>query len=253
MTILAIDTATAAVSVAVHGGPSEGGVLARRSGEPSPKHAELLAPLVAEALAEAGRTPRDLTAIAVGVGPGPFTGLRVGLVTARMMGHALGVAVHGVCSLDVLAAGAVRLGLTGEFLVATDARRREVYWGRYVADPAANATAAPDGTTPPGGTPRTPAWRRLEGPHVGAPADVKSAGLPVAGRGAVLHPDALLEAGEVAREPLDPDAADLAEIVALACATPEASGVLLPPDPLYLRRPDARVPGARKRVLPPSP
>jgi tRNA threonylcarbamoyladenosine biosynthesis protein TsaB len=85
---------------------------------------------------------------------------------------------------------------------------------------------------------------------VGAPADVKSAGLPVAGRGALLYPGALLESGEAARPPLDPAAADLAAIVAAALRTPEASGVLLPPEPLYLRRPDAREPGARKRVLP---
>jgi tRNA threonylcarbamoyladenosine biosynthesis protein TsaB len=241
MIILAIDTASAAVSVAVHDGDA---VLAERSTPPQPRHAELLAPLVADVLAEVGRTPRDVTTIGVGVGPGPFTGLRVGLVTARVMGHALGVDVHGVCSLDVVAAGAARLGLTGEFVVATDARRREVYWGRYVADLAAARNGAHlDGAA-------TPAWRRLEGPHVGAPADVKSAGLPVAGRGGVLYPDGLLEAGDVAREPLDPSAGDLATIVAAALRTPEASGVLLPPDPLYLRRPDAREPGARKRVLP---
>jgi tRNA threonylcarbamoyl adenosine modification protein YeaZ len=241
MIILAIDTATAAVSVAVHDGDA---VLAERSTPPQPRHAELLAPLVADVLAEVGRTPRDITTIGVGVGPGPFTGLRVGLVTARVMGHALGVDVHGVCSLDVVAAGAARLGLTGEFVVATDARRREVYWGRYVADHAATGNGARlDGAA-------TPGWRRLEGPHVGAPADVKSAGLPVAGRGAVLYPDGLLEAGDLAREPLDPSAGDLAAIVATALRTPEASGVLLPPDPLYLRRPDAREPGARKRVLP---
>jgi tRNA threonylcarbamoyladenosine biosynthesis protein TsaB len=219
----------------VHDGDA---VLAERTTAPEPRHAELLAPLVAEVLSAVGRTPRDLTAIAVGVGPGPFTGLRVGLVTARVMGHALGIDVHGVCSLDVVAAGAARLGLSGEFVVATDARRREVYWGRYVADQPGRGGAV------------TPAWRRLEGPHVGAPADVKSAGLPVSGRGAVLYPDALLESGDAAREPLDPSAGDLAGIVATALRMPEASGVLLPPDPLYLRRPDARAPGVRKRVLP---
>jgi tRNA threonylcarbamoyladenosine biosynthesis protein TsaB len=242
MIILAIDTATAAVSVAVHDG---GTVLAERSTPPSPRHAELLAPAIGDALAEVGLTPADLTAIAVGVGPGPFTGLRVGLVTARVMGHALGVDVHGVCSLDVVAAGAARLGLAGEFVVATDARRREVYWGRYVAA-SGDGVVSPNGSSAPG----TPGWRRLEGPHVGAPADVKSAGLPVAGRGAVLYPDALLETGDTAREPLDPSAGDLAGIVATALRSPEASGVLLPPDPLYLRRPDAREPGARKRVTP---
>jgi tRNA threonylcarbamoyladenosine biosynthesis protein TsaB len=238
MTILAIDTATATVSVAVHDGAA---VLAERATPPVPRHAELLAPLVADVLSEVGLTPRDLTAIAVGVGPGPFTGLRVGLVTARVMGYALGIDVHGVCSLDVVAAGAARLGLTGEFVVATDARRREVYWGRYVADRVAPRNGA-------GGA--TPSWRRLEGPHVGAPADVKSAGLPVVGRGALLYPDALLETGDTVREPLDPSAGDLAAVVATALRTPEASGVLLPPEPLYLRRPDAREPGARKRVTP---
>ena len=248
MIILAIDTATAAVSVAVHDGDA---VLAERATPQSPRHAELLAPAIGEALAEVGLTPRDVTVIGVGVGPGPFTGLRVGLVTARVMGHALGVDVHGVCSLDVVAAGAARLGLTGEFLVATDARRREVYWARYVADPPPVGGASPNGALGArNGAVATPGWRRLEGPHVSAPADVKSAGLPVAGRGAMLYPGALLEAGDAARPPLDPTAADLAGIVAAALRTPEASGVLMPPEPLYLRRPDAREPGARKRVLP---
>ena len=257
MVILAIDTASAAVSVAVHDGDA---VLAERATPPSPRHAELLAPAVGEVLAEVGLSPRDVTVICVGVGPGPFTGLRVGLVTARVMGHALGVDVHGVCSLDVLAAGAARLGLTGEFLVATDARRREVYWGRYVADPQPLVDASPNGSLgtrigagPPVSGPAagaTPGWRRLEGPHVGAPVDVKGAGLPVAGRGALLYPGALLESGDAPRPPLDPMAGDLAGIVATALRTPEASGVLMPPEPLYLRRPDAREPGARKRVLP---
>ena len=66
-------------------------------------HTEKLAPLVRDTLAAAGATPADLTGIAVGTGPGPFTGLRVGLVTAVTMGHALGIPVHGVCSLDALA------------------------------------------------------------------------------------------------------------------------------------------------------
>ena len=76
----------------------------------------------------------EVTDVAVGVGPGPFTGLRVGLVTAQVLGHVLDVPVHGVCSLDALALAAVRCGTVTEqetFCVATDARRREVYWGRY--------------------------------------------------------------------------------------------------------------------------
>ena len=100
------------------------------------RHAELLAPAIDQVIADAKVSRRDLTAIAAGVGPGPYTGLRVGLVTARVIGAALGVPVYGVCSLDVIAADA-SIGETGEgdgeFLVATDARRRELYWARYDA------------------------------------------------------------------------------------------------------------------------
>ena len=79
---------------------------------------------------DAGASRADLTAVAVGVGPGPYTGLRVGVVTARVLGAVLGVAVCGVCSLDVIAAAVPR---GREFLVAADARRKEVYWARYDA------------------------------------------------------------------------------------------------------------------------
>src|SRR6478609_3956664 len=98
------------------------------------KHAEQLAPLIERALAEAGIVRQDLTAIAVGVGPGPFTGLRVGLVTARTLGFVLDIPVYGVCSLDALAIEAVETGaVDGDFAVATDARCKEVYFARYDA------------------------------------------------------------------------------------------------------------------------
>src|SRR5919204_4201773 len=121
--LLAFDTATSAVTVAVHDGRSV-------RGEPTVvdalRHGELLAPGVEAALRKAGVTSGELTRIAVGVGPGPFTGLRVGVVTARTMAAVLGIAVVGVCTLDVLAAQAVDEGTVhGEFVVATDARRRE--------------------------------------------------------------------------------------------------------------------------------
>jgi tRNA threonylcarbamoyladenosine biosynthesis protein TsaB len=216
--LLALDTASAAVSVALHDGVS---VLATRSGTPSPRHVELLAPLVSEALTEIGATAADLTAVAVGIGPGPFTGLRVGLVSARAFGLALGIDVFGICSLDAVAAGAVAGGLDApEFLVATDARRREVYWARY-----RRAGPLPE---------------RVDGPQVALPADVPRDGLPVAGRGAELYPDLL---GRPVL-PLDPPAAALA---ALAVHGPP---YLQPAEPLYLRRPDASLPGARKRVTP---
>ena len=219
MLLLALDTASSAVSVALHDGET---VLAERFGVDTPRHVELLTPLVAEVLAEVGVKPPDLTAIAVGVGPGPFTGLRVGLVTARVFALALGLDVVGVCSLDAVAAGAVRAGLAAEeFLVATDARRREVYWARYRCDPGALPV-------------------RVDGPHVAAAGEIPRDGLSVAGRGAQLYP---AELGDVVL-PLDPPAADLARLAV------HGAPYLIEAEPLYLRRPDASLPGARKRVLP---
>src|SRR4249919_2263367 len=95
------------------------------------KHGEYLAPLIEGVLRDAGVVRQDLTALAVGTGPGPFTGLRVGLVTARTLALALEIPAYGVCTLDILAAAAIDQGLT-DFLVATDARRKEVYLASYV-------------------------------------------------------------------------------------------------------------------------
>jgi tRNA threonylcarbamoyladenosine biosynthesis protein TsaB len=174
--------------------------------------------MIAKVMADAGASRADLTDIAVGVGPGPYTGLRVGVVTARVLGSVLGIPVHGVCSLDVIAS-AVRAGR--EFAVATDARRKEVYWARYDA-----------------------AGRRTDGPHVGRAGSIEgAAGLAVAGAGGLLYPEAF---GEVIG-PAYPDAATLCGIV----TGRPAGAALLPPEPLYLRRPDAREPGPPKRVTPP--
>jgi tRNA threonylcarbamoyladenosine biosynthesis protein TsaB len=207
--LLALDTATPAVTVAVHDGTS---VVAESTQVDAMRHGELLAPAVAAVLAEAGAERGELTDIAVGVGPGPFTGLRVGLVTARTLAAVLGLPVHGVCTLDVLAAG---VAVPGRFLVATDARRKEVYWAAY-QDPIT----------------------RVDGPHVGRPADVGASG-PVAGRGAVLYPEAFPEAVP----PEYPSAGVLAALVASGRVR------VLPPDPLYLRRPDAVASRPRKPVL----
>lgn len=179
------------------------------------RQGELLAPGIAAVLAEAGIVRQDLTAIAVGVGPGPFTGLRIGLVTARTLSLVLEIPVYGVCTLDVLAAEAVDSGsVTGEFLVATDARRKEVYWASYDDQGV-----------------------RLDGPHVSKPADVATERL-VVGRGALLYPEAFPSFAA----PENPRAAVLAQVVAAERVE------LLDPDPLYLRRPDAVAPGKPKRV-----
>jgi tRNA threonylcarbamoyl adenosine modification protein YeaZ len=138
--ILAIDTATPAVTAGVV--RLDGvEVLAERITVDARGHAERLTPNVLGALGDAGVTVNDLNAVVVGCGPGPFTGLRVGMATAAAYGHALGIPVHGVCSLD-----AIGVDTTGDALVVTDARRREVYWARYrdgvrVAGPAVNAPA----------------------------------------------------------------------------------------------------------------
>lgn len=210
--LLAFDTATPAVTVAVADGST---VLAERTTVDARRHGELLAPAIERVLVESGVDRRALTRIAVGVGPGPFTGLRVGLVTARSLGFVLGVPVVGVCTLDVLALAASALGLRGAFRVVTDARRKEVHWAAY------------DGHGEP---------TRIAGPHVDPPADVPWAG-PAVGAGALLYPDHFPDA----RDPTHPSAAAMCRWVA-------GGRPLLEPEPLYLRRPDAREPAARKPV-----
>ena len=205
--LLAFDTATPQVTVALHDGDD---VVVETTSDRTMKHGEQLAPLIATALAEAGIARQDLTAIAVGAGPGPFTGLRVGLVTARTLGFALEIPVYAACSLDVLAVEAVSTGTvsaadSGGFFVATDARRKEVYLASYSADGA-----------------------RLEGPVVARPAEVAT-DAPVVGEGAVLYPDAFPSPVG----PLRPSASWLARAVA------EERVELMDPEPLYLRRPDA--------------
>ena len=236
MLVVGFDTATPAVSVALHDGER---VVSEAFAVGSRRHDELLAPMIEKVMADAGASRADLTAVAVGVGPGPYTGLRVGVVTARVLGAVLGIPVHGVCSLDVIAAGASASMTPGrEFLVATDARRKEVYWARYDAV---------------GG--------RLEGPLVGSAGSIAGAAeLAVAGNGGQLYPEAF---GEVTG-PAYPDARTLCAIVAghlggqpgpPPLAGPPPPGLrpavpLLAAEPLYLRRPDAREPGPPKRVTP---
>jgi tRNA threonylcarbamoyl adenosine modification protein YeaZ len=210
--LLAFDTATPAVTVALYDGQQ---VVAERTTVDAMRHGELLAPSIAGILEEAGLVRQDLTAIAVGVGPGPFTGLRVGLMTARTLGAVLEIPVYGVCTLDVLAVEAVDTGtVDGPFQVATDARRKEVYLASYDRY-----------------------GIRLTGPDVVKPATVATEG-PVVGRGAVLYAESFPDG----RGPENPSAGVLARVVA------EERAELYDPEPMYLRRPDAAEPHKPKRV-----
>ncbi|MEU3045652.1 tRNA (adenosine(37)-N6)-threonylcarbamoyltransferase complex dimerization subunit type 1 TsaB [Streptomyces sp. NPDC006984] len=216
MLLLAMDTATPAVTAALHDGT---GVVAESSRVDARRHGELLLPAVDRVLAEAGTDLGSVTGIVVGVGPGPYTGLRVGLVTAATFASALGVPVHGVCTLDGLAYAA---GLDEPFTVATDARRKEVYWARY-ADSRTRVTEA----------------------AVDRPAEIAEqvAGVPAVGAGALLYPGTFPDT----RAPEHASAAALASLAAERLAT---GAGFLDPQPLYLRRPDAQVPRNYKVVTP---
>ena len=212
--VLAIDTSSAAVTAAVVDVSSDDVVVrAERVTLNSRGHGEYLAPAIAQCLAEADAAPRDLTAILAGTGPGPYTGLRVGLVTAVVMADVLGIPTYGVCSLDAIAGS-----VAGALLVATDARRKEIYWARYL-----------DGA-------------RIEGPAVSHPADVARGSGAMAGAGARLYADVLGLAL------VDQDYPSAAALVRCAADRIRTGAPSEPLTPLYLRRPDAVEPGLPKAV-----
>ncbi|PZR54902.1 tRNA (adenosine(37)-N6)-threonylcarbamoyltransferase complex dimerization subunit type 1 TsaB [Xylanimonas oleitrophica] len=237
MAVLSIDT-SAAVAVALVA--EDGTLLAARSVDERRRHAEQLAPMIAGVLAEAGLDRGDLTAVVGGTGPAPFTGLRVGLVTARTLALAVGVPALGVPSLDALAVQAVTdlaLAPDDEVLVATDARRKEVYWARYRV-------------VSQGGIDGVPVVEPVAGPDVARPADLGDALAPpaagrlvVVGEGATLYPDVLTVTDGA---PVQPDAAALARVALQR----RDAGLDLPTEPLYLRRPDVQEPVAKPRVVP---
>lgn len=216
MLVLAVDTATPTVLAALVTLSENGSaraVACRRTVD-ARAHAEVLTPQVLECFAELGTTMARLDAVVCGIGPGPYTGLRVGMVTAAAFGDALEIPVHGVCSLDAIAGGT---GHQGPLLVVTDARRKEVYWARYEAS------------------------TRIEGPGVLRP-DNLAIGQARAVAGSVAH------AKIFGLPVVGPDSPDPAALV-LAAAPALLSGAAPPPlTPLYLRRPDA-VPAKATRTV----
>jgi len=216
--VLALDTATPAVTAGVvEVTPDATATRGVRVAHDARKHGELLLPGALTACADAGVALPEIDAVVVGAGPGPFTGLRVGMVTAAALGDALGVPVHGVCSLDAIAADVGEVD--GPLLVVTDARRREVYWAAYDRGV------------------------RVSGPHVDAPA-VLVARIPGLGAAAAAGASATATGLPV----LPPEAPTPAGLVACAVDALRAGARPGPLEPLYLRRPDAVAPGPRKPV-----
>ena len=211
MLVLAVDTSTPAVTAGVVSltESAVGAVattLATRIRVDARSHAEILTPNILECLSEAQITAADLGAVVVGVGPGPYTGLRVGLATAAAFGDALGLPVFGVCSLDAIASD---VSEPGSLLVVTDARRREIYWARYEAGV------------------------RVAGPDVVAPAELDRVGVDAVA-GSAPHAAAF-------ELPIrDVQAPSPAGLVAVAAADVGSGIVPGPLVPLYLRRPDAK-------------
>ena len=239
--LLGIDT-SGAVSVAVARGELAGDstdpspeILAVRSDTRSRHHDEVLLALVEETLQAAGVTRGELTGVVVGRGPGPFTGLRVGLVSARSIASVLGVPLHGLSSLDALAhealaavpaeRGPITVG------VALDARRREVYHARYrrevdgeilrIAEPAVDAPA--------------------EDPPAEVAAELTACDLLV-GSGTALYPELLPATVEL-------EHVDAGHLLLAASALAVRGEDLTSTEPMYLREPDAAKPTARKSAL----
>jgi tRNA threonylcarbamoyladenosine biosynthesis protein TsaB len=208
--VLALDTATPTLVVGLARWTADTGaeVLAERAVGSGNRHAELLTPTIRAVLADTGHAVGDLDAVVTGLGPGPFTGLRVGVVTAAALADARGLPVVGVCSLDAIGAGART--------VVTDARRKELYWATYAAD-----------------------GSRTSGPAVDRPDDVARAA-PLVGDAAV----------GTERLGVPVAAAEVTTTGLLRAAAPQlAEGAERAPlEPLYLRRPDATPPAARKAV-----
>ncbi|MCW4464201.1 tRNA (adenosine(37)-N6)-threonylcarbamoyltransferase complex dimerization subunit type 1 TsaB [Glutamicibacter sp. MNS18] len=219
---LVIDT-SANTSVALYD-EATGNVLAERNSERGNDQTETLAGYVQDVLADTGITGNELAGIIAGTGPGPFTGLRVGLVAARTFSYVWSLPLHGAMSLGALAHRVTReLAPTTDFLVATDARRREVYWARF----------GTDGT-------------RLDGPHVGPAAELPA--LPVHGVGAGLYTEALAEAGATVADTSSNWLTRAADLAPRALADLATGADLSSTAPLYLRESDAQVPAFMKQA-----
>jgi tRNA threonylcarbamoyladenosine biosynthesis protein TsaB len=217
--LLGFDTATAVTSVGLMRSMPDVAdhALGERSHVDPRRHGEVLPVFIDEVLRAAGVVPSDLDAIAVGIGPGAFTGLRVGLATAQAFGAALEIPVYGVSTLDVLA---FATGRTDPFAVVTDARRREYFWATY---------------------------SRYDS-RAGEPA----VGPPSAAREALQANAVLCPPGTPPLDGIDAQLCDQPsglQLCRLVLSTLAAGKVLAAPVPLYLRLPDVMPAAPPKSVL----
>ena len=231
MMLLGIDTSTASTSVAI---ADASGVLASSTHVGSRDHGAFLAPAIAECLDRAGLGVAALDGVAVGTGPGLYTGLRVGIATAAALAHARGIPIVGVCGLDVLARTAARAARTAEastaaeaeVLATIDARRGQVFWARYA--PASDAERS---------------WVRLDGPRVSGRDELDAAIAARIEHALASGAPAPRIVGEVATDEVAyPDAGELLRIARpLLADAGDGYGGAADLVPLYLREADVRI------------
>ena len=243
MIVLALDTTTRRSSVAVARG---GRVLDVLEGDPARPHAERVPGDLVRSLERAGLRLADVDVFAVAVGPGSFTGLRIGIAAIQGCAFAAGRPIVGVSALEAIAlsaAGGGNAGPPGRIGVWMDAHRNEVFSALYAAH----------------GTGADAALETVEGPAVGDPAETAErwhglmggAWCPVAGDGALRYRQVIEDAAGAPVPVIE--APPLAATIALiAGRRAEAGEATLPHAirPLYVRRPDAELARDRRRVTP---
>lgn len=223
---LGIDS-SGAVSVAIASGEE---VRAVRTDARARHHDEVLLGMIEDALAESGGTRADITRVVAGRGPGPFTGLRVGLVTARSIATVLDAELVGVSSLEALALEAAeKFTEANDVAVALDARRKEVYFAVYHVERGANGIELSERIAP----------------AVAAPADaarVIGQGAVIVGAGAHLYPELLPPHGDI-------EHANAGHLIRAAAAAEARREDVSSTEPMYLRDADAAKPTRRKSAL----
>ncbi|MEN3975436.1 tRNA (adenosine(37)-N6)-threonylcarbamoyltransferase complex dimerization subunit type 1 TsaB [Emcibacter sp. SYSU 3D8] len=222
MRVLAFDTSLGGGSVAL----VDGNVCLARADEDRPRAlVERLLPMIEQVLAEAGIRYADLDLIATTIGPGTFAGLRIGVAAARGLGVATGVKVAGITSLEALAQGAAgKVPDGGTVVAAIDGRRGQLYLQSFRLGPVVAALSEPAAVD----------LERLADHLPPGPGYVVGSGAAVAA--AALSGLEVLAGHEII---------DAVDVAALAAARPLPSA---PPRPLYLRPPDAKLPGGRVLV-----